>query len=101
MPDCKDHKHPIQRPGTSQKDRIISALQPGSAPMHEWEMEDYLRFAYDYARHVRFFDLKSDQLSKGNWQVFFEAFQSDEDLQNFIKEVRRNLKTLSLTWLYL
>lgn len=87
MSDCKDHKHPIQRPGTSQKDRIIANLQPDSAPMHEWEMEDYLRFAYEYARHVRFFDLKSDKLPKGNWQSFFEAFREDEVLQEFVKEI--------------
>lgn len=85
MSDCKDKRHPIQRPGTSQQDRIIPALQPGSAPMHEWRMKDYLKFAYDYARHVRFFDLKSDQLPKGDWQVFFESFNSDEELQKFLR----------------
>jgi len=88
MADCKDQKHPIQRPGTSQQDRIISALQPGSAPMHEWEMEDYLHFAFDYAAHVRFFDLKSDQLPTGNWQTFFQAFQSDEAIQDFVTQVK-------------
>lgn len=90
MSDCKDHKHPIQRPGTSQKDRIIASLQPDSAPMHEWEMEDFLRFAYEYARHVRFFDLKSDKLPKGNWQAFFDTFREDEALEKFVKDIQND-----------
>jgi hypothetical protein len=58
--------------------------------MHEWEMEDYLRFAYEYAHQVRFFDLKSEQLPKGNWQAFFDDFSSDETLQDFLKEVAKD-----------
>ena len=90
MSDCQDHIHPLKRPGTSQQNRIIEALQPTSAPMHEWGMEAYLKFTYEYSRHVRFFDTKNATLPMGNWQAFFEAFSSDEEIQSLIKKVEKS-----------
>jgi len=88
MADCKDHKNPLQRPGTSQADRELPALQPGAAPVHEWSLQDHLRFARELAGQVKFYGLQSHELPTGNWRPFFKQLRDDVALQGFMEHVK-------------
>lgn len=62
--------HPIQRDGTSQAQRLVGALKPTSVGLDERDVADWLRYAYDYAQLLRFYDL--DNTPNGDWQAFLE-----------------------------
>ncbi len=71
--DC-DHIHPLQHDGTSQQQRRLPALEPGSARIEDRQVEDWLHYAWRFARHVRYFD--ENNQPDGNWQAFFDAAQT-------------------------
>lgn len=64
-------KNPLQRDGTSQRQRMLEALNPDSVQLHGFTMKDWMRFAYEFAAHVNFFGTGSDIFPDGNWQHFF------------------------------
>ncbi len=55
--------------GTSRDDRLIPALSPGYINVDEMRLEDLLAMSSDYARLIRFFNLKNEP--HGDWHPFF------------------------------
>src|SRR6218665_3093504 len=83
---CID-KNPLQRDGTSQKQRMLDALNTDAVQLHSFSMADWMRFAYEFAREVNFFGTGNDQLPEGNWQNFFvEKTAITEFLENGIQD---------------
>jgi hypothetical protein len=79
---CKN-KHPLQYDGTSQDQRFLDALEPGSAKIHECSLRDWMRFAYDYAAHLNYFSINDDTKPDGNWQVFVKA---ESEIEAYLKD---------------
>ena len=65
----------IFRPGTNQNERHKAALQPEYVSVEERSTHDILRFARDYAKSVRYYDL--DNNKSGFWSAFLN-FDDDE-----------------------
>jgi hypothetical protein len=76
-------KHPLQHDGTSQQQRFLEALEPGYAKIHEFSLRDWMRFAYYYAAHLRYFSINDDMKPDGNWQVFMKA---ESEIESYLKD---------------
>ncbi len=63
-------KNPLQRDGTSQYQRMMEALYPGSAPVHEFSIRDWMKFAWHYADRLNYFNTANSEAIEGNWQRF-------------------------------
>jgi hypothetical protein len=78
---CID-KNPLQRDGTSQKQRMLEALDTNSVQLHAFSMKDWMHFAYEFAVQVNFFGTGSDTLPEGDWQNFFIEESAIDDFLN-------------------
>lgn len=81
-------KNPLQRDGTNQAQRFPDMLMPDAVKLHAFTVEDWMKFAYEFAAYVGYFDVQDDINPKGNWQKFFinhnkiEKYLSEVDNQN-------------------
>lgn len=69
--DCK-HTHPLQHNGTSQNERFLEALEPGNTPIHQFDLRDWMRFAYHYGARLNYFPITDSDHPDGNWQDFLK-----------------------------
>jgi len=71
-----DHTNDIifKRNGTDQTERLNSILDPGNLQLHDFDMEDWLLFTYNFAKQVNFFETNDSENPSGNWQEIFEHF---------------------------
>jgi hypothetical protein len=75
----------FKRNGVNQEERFSDALEPGNLKLHDFTIEDWLLFAYNFAKQVNFFDTNNDKIPEGDWQEFFNYFGfAKDDLQNGI-----------------
>jgi hypothetical protein len=77
--DCNDIDNVIfKRNGANQEERFNSILDPKNLELHDFDTEDWLLFAYNFAKHVNFFDINNSQNPSGNWQEIFNHFDFKE-----------------------
>lgn len=67
--------HLIKRAGTSQKDRLLKALDPSYFQVFEDTLEDLYTFAQDYAKMLHYFSSENQQA--GNWEAFLNLKTSE------------------------
>jgi hypothetical protein len=67
---CAIIKNPLQRDGTSQKDRLLKALLPENAKIDGRKMEDILSFATEYSRLINYYN--TDNIADGDWSCIYE-----------------------------
>ncbi|GGG26418.1 hypothetical protein GCM10011344_28910 [Dokdonia pacifica] len=65
--------------GKSQSQRFLETLDPKSFKLHDLNMADWLLFAYNFAKHVNYFDKDNNTIPEGNWQDFFNYFEIDQE----------------------
>ncbi len=84
----------FKRNGTNQQERFNSVLAPGNLDLHDFDIEDWVLFAYNFAKHVNFFDLNDDQNPAGDWQEFFNHFGFvNKDIPKRTEKSYQTLKT--------
>ena len=66
---CK-FPHPLQRDGTSQRQRLVEALRPSYVSVDERELSDLLIYARRYASLLRYYTPTNGP--GGNWVDFIE-----------------------------
>ena len=69
-----EHSNPLKREGTSQVQRLLQSLIPENVKLHDLGVEDWMKFARNYASLINFYDSTSTQQIVGNWEEFFVAF---------------------------
>ncbi|WP_052670811.1 baseplate J/gp47 family protein [Draconibacterium sediminis] len=74
----------LPREGTEQQSRFIEALNPAWVKLNDFGLEEWMKFAWDFALHVKYFDTKNDQVPADNWQDFFVA---KDELSDFLKKL--------------
>ena len=74
----------LNRSGTDQEERFVKALNPENFELHDFSIEDWILFAYNFAENVNYYATSNDTNSSENWQCFFNAF----DLENTIVPAR-------------
>ena len=68
----------LTRSGTGQEQRYINALNPDSFELHDFSVEDWILFAYNFSENVNFFSTKNYEEVLGNWKSFFEKLTTSE-----------------------
>jgi hypothetical protein len=71
MADCGENKNPLQRGGTSQKDRSLDALKSGYVSVDEHKYQDWIVFANEFAGFLNYFDANNNV--SGTWKPFFTS----------------------------
>lgn len=71
MADCGTIDKVLKRGGTDQLSRFVKALDPACFQLNDFEIEDWLLFAYHFAQYVQYYESADDTTSIGNWQDFF------------------------------
>jgi len=69
----------FKRNGVNQEERFSDALEPENLKLHDFTIEDWLLFAYNFAKQVNFFDINNDKKPEGDWQEFFNYFGFSKD----------------------
>lgn len=69
----------FKRNGVNQEERFSDALEPENLKLHDFTIEDWLLFAYNFAKQVNFFDTNNDKTPEGDWQEFFSYFGFSKD----------------------
>ncbi|MDI1257346.1 MAG: baseplate J/gp47 family protein [Flavobacterium sp.] len=60
------------REGKSQMQRFLAELDPTKLELHDFDLFDWLLFANNFARHVKYFQKDSnDQVQQETWESFF------------------------------
>jgi hypothetical protein len=79
-----DHTNDIlfKRNGTDQGDRLNTVLDPDNLELHDFDMEDWLLFTYNFAKQVNFFETNDSENPSGNWQEIFDHFGIPENISN-------------------
>ncbi len=70
----------LLRSGTGQNERFVKALDPENFELHDFTVEDWILFAYDFAKNVNYFSTTNSETPSDDWQCFF----SDLELNNTI-----------------
>lgn len=65
--------------GKSQSQRFLDKLDPKSFKLHDLNMADWLLFAYNFAKHVNYFEKDNNAAPEGNWQDFFNYSEIDQE----------------------
>lgn len=74
----------LKREGTNQQHRFLKALAPDSVRLNDFSLEQWMSFAYDFAKQINFFDKNNSQTPSGDWQDFFK---SKNEIQEFLNQV--------------
>ncbi|MCG7501115.1 baseplate J/gp47 family protein [Tenacibaculum sp. Mcav3-52] len=62
----------LQRSGTGQELRYIEALNPENFELHDFTIEDWILFAYNFAKKLNYFPTENHEVASGDWQHFFK-----------------------------
>ena len=77
----------LNREGTDQQQRFAAALDPDWVKLNDFGLEEWMKFAWKFAKQVNYFGLENDQVPLGNWQDFF---LSKTELKDFLEEVEQS-----------
>lgn len=62
----------LRRKGTDQLLRNKLELDPGSIELMDFDVEDWMKFAYNFAKHVNYFNEENSRVADGDWRSFFK-----------------------------
>jgi len=79
-------KNPLQRDGTSQFQRMLEALDPSYARIHDFSTADWMHFAWYYAYKVAYFNVGNNLNAQGDWRSFMVA---EEEISHFLASVNQ------------
>lgn len=75
MSNCTTIVSVLASNGSDQKQRYISALQPENIRLNDFEVTDWVLFAYNFSEYVNYFETSNPQTPSGDWKAFFEFFK--------------------------
>lgn len=78
------HAHTALLPGvgTDQQQRWLEALNPEGLKLHGFDVADWMKFAWNFAEKVNYFNSANEQ--EGNWQDFFVE---ETEIKQFLNEL--------------
>lgn len=92
--DCKENKIRLNRNGTDQNQRLLKALSPESVKLHDLTLENWMAFAYEFGKNVKYFEGTENRLD-GSWEDFF--LEKDSIKTSLVKCSKNNDLTPHLT----
>ncbi len=85
MSNCNSIVSVLTKNGVDQKQRYIDALQPEKIQLQEFEVADWILFAYNFAKHVNYFETTNNTTPESDWKSFFDFFKLEDKNPNYIK----------------
>ncbi|MGV3609527.1 MAG: baseplate J/gp47 family protein [Fluviicola sp.] len=71
MSNCNDIAEVLKRNGLDQSMRYDRSLDPENIQLMGFGLEDWMKFAYNFAKDINYFEEFNDIDPNGNWQAFF------------------------------
>ncbi len=68
---CDTITEVLLKHGTDQIQRDDNVLDPGSIKLHGFGLNEWMEFAYNYAKHVHYYDTADHTTPNGNWEDLF------------------------------
>ena len=97
MPDCSEHKNPLQHNGTSQPQRLLDGMKENYVLPDEKKFADWIVFANEFAAFINYYGIAN--AVAGNWQPFFSndiAAQlgaiAIQDIENYRLEIKKRFE---------
>ncbi|WP_130733219.1 baseplate J/gp47 family protein [Flavobacterium sp. J27] len=75
----------LTKNGTDQKQRYIAALQPNNTQLLDFDISDWILFAYNFASHINYFETNNPSQSIDDWTSFFNQLQLEGKDPSFTK----------------
>ncbi|MCB0457249.1 MAG: baseplate J/gp47 family protein [Flavobacteriaceae bacterium] len=82
-----DHSFLTLHSGTEQSQRLKKALLPSNFNLNDFSIEEWMAFAFNFAKEVNYFSTNNDTVSSGNWEAFFIE---KETIAAFVSEIEKN-----------
>lgn len=85
--DC-ENKFLINHKGTEQTQRSLSAMLPENLKLNDFSTENWMEFAFNFAKEVNYFSIENETVAAGNWESFFikkeeiAAFMNNAETSN-------------------
>ncbi len=76
---CENIDSILRRNARDQEQRYNKILDPDSLKLHDLEIEDWMLFAYNFAKHINYFKPENDSAPSGDWQDLFRYFSFNGD----------------------
>src|SRR5688572_24047575 len=80
MSNCNEIAEVLKRNGLDQSMRYDRALDPENLKLMGFGLEDWMKFAYNFAKDVNYFNEQDDTAADGDWQDFFPDFTTIKTL---------------------
>ncbi|WP_166920229.1 baseplate J/gp47 family protein [Flavobacterium poyangense] len=74
MSNCTTIVSVLTSNGSDQKQRYINALQPENIRLNDFELTDWVLFAYNFSEYVNYFDTANPKKPSSDWKPFFDFF---------------------------
>ncbi|MEZ4817245.1 MAG: hypothetical protein R2776_04650 [Flavobacteriaceae bacterium] len=81
-----DHSFLTLHSGTEQSQRLKKALLPSNFNLNDFSIEEWMAFAFNFAKEVNYFSTNNDTVSSGNWEAFFIE---KETIAAFVSEIEK------------
>ncbi|MFH7012785.1 baseplate J/gp47 family protein [Flavobacterium sp. FlaQc-52] len=75
MSNCTNIVSVLTSNGSDQKQRYINALQPENIRLNDFELTDWVLFAYNFSEYVNYFETANPKTPSGDWKPFFDFFK--------------------------
>ncbi|MFY0630369.1 MAG: baseplate J/gp47 family protein [Flavobacteriaceae bacterium] len=69
----------LKRSGTDQEERFLKSLNPENFDLHDFSIEDWILFAYNFAKNINYYGTDDDKKPSGDWQCFFNDFELENE----------------------
>lgn len=90
MSNCNSIVSVLTKNGVDQKQRYIDALQPDKIQLHQFDVADWILFAYNFAQHVNYFETSNNTSPASDWKSFFDFFKLEGKAPNYTKPLELN-----------
>lgn len=96
MSNCNDIAEVLKRNGLDQSMRYDRSLDPDNLKLMGFGLEDWMKFAYNFAKDVNYFNESDDTNADGNWQDFFPDFNTIKSLLDNLEDDNKLTPHLTL-----
>jgi hypothetical protein len=69
---CNDISSILIREGADKTSRVKTSLNPDLLKLQEFGIEQWMQFAYNFAKDVNYFNTNNNIIPDGDWQAFFK-----------------------------
>lgn len=96
MSNCNDIAEVLRRNGLDQSMRYDRSLDPDNLKLMGFGLEDWMKFAYNFAKNVNYFNESDDLTPNGDWQDFFPDFNTIKSLLDSLEDDNKLTPHLTL-----